>query len=53
MEKSCEMPKIFWKYYDLFRRKKITLDEYSAKTAIDKVKLQCLLTNVMENQNNR
>lgn len=29
-----EIPKIFWKYYDLFRRKLITLEEFSEKTSL-------------------
>ena len=29
-----DIPKIFWKYYDLFRRKKITLSQYSNNTGL-------------------
>lgn len=27
-------PKAFWKYYDLYRRKQITLDEYAVMTGL-------------------
>lgn len=27
-------PKIFWKFYDLFRRKQITLEQFSSETGI-------------------
>lgn len=30
------IPKIFWAFYDLYRRKQITLDEFSQKTNIAK-----------------
>lgn len=26
--KECNAPKSFWKYYDLFRRKKMTLNQF-------------------------
>lgn len=26
--KECNAPKSFWKYYDLFRRKKMTLEQF-------------------------
>ena len=29
-----DIPKIFWRYYDLFRRKQITLEVFSAKTGL-------------------
>ena len=29
-----EIPNIFWKYYDLFRRKQITLEAFSVKTGL-------------------
>ena len=31
---TVDVPKIFWKYYDLYRRKKITLTQYSEKTGL-------------------
>ena len=31
MKKECVVtpPKVFWKYYDLYRRKQISLEEFS------------------------
>ncbi len=29
-----EIPKSFWKYYDMYRRKKISLQEFSLKANI-------------------
>ena len=29
MEVMTEIPKSFWKYYDLFRRKQISLEDFS------------------------
>ena len=31
-----DIPKVFWKYYDLYRRNEITLNEYAVKTKISK-----------------
>lgn len=31
-KKEVEIPKVFWKYYDLYRRKEISLEEYSQKS---------------------
>ena len=31
---TVDIPKIFWKYYDLYRRKKITLTQYSENTGL-------------------
>lgn len=53
MEHNDEAPKIFWKYYDLFRRGLITIDEYSYKTSLKKDVLLWYITNVTENENNR
>ncbi len=33
---DVDIPKVFWKYYDLYRRKIITLEEYSEKTHISR-----------------
>lgn len=38
-----EIPNVFWKYYDLYRRKKISLKEYAAKTEIDEPTLKIFL----------
>ena len=34
-----EIPKIFWKYYDLFRRKVITLKEFSSLSNLSEEEL--------------
>ena len=31
-----EIPNSFWKYYDLFRRKQITLDDFSRLSGLSK-----------------
>lgn len=36
-----DIPKIFWKYYDLFRRKKITLSQYSEETELSVPDIKC------------
>ena len=36
-------PKSFWKYYDLYRRKKINLHEYAALSLIAEKELVLLL----------
>lgn len=44
---SClEIPNIFWKYYDLFRRKKITLDEFCALTSLTKEQIEAFLREI-------
>ena len=43
------IPKIFWKYYDQYRRRVITITEYAALTAIDKDVLMKYLAYVMKN----
>lgn len=44
-----EIPKVFWKYYDLYRRKQLTIDEYTSKTGLSKEKIQCFLQEILEN----
>ncbi len=34
VKKEVEIPKVFWKYYDLYRRKEISLYEYSEKAEL-------------------
>lgn len=34
-KKYGEPPKVFWKYYDLYRRKQITLNDYVVKTGLE------------------
>jgi len=38
-----DFPKIFWKYFDLYRRKKLTLDRYAELTGIPKKDLRLYL----------
>lgn len=33
-DETQSIPKIFWKYFDLYRRKKITLYQYSESTGL-------------------
>ena len=42
------IPKIFWAFYDLYRRKQITLDEFSQKTNIAKKNLQKYLQQILK-----
>ena len=43
------IPKIFWAYYDLFRRKQITIAEFSKKTGLSKQELHSFLQEISEN----
>lgn len=45
-----EPPKVFWKYYDSYRRKKITLSEYSLASGMPVNLIQYYLKNVVEKQ---
>lgn len=45
-----EPPKIFWKYYDSYRRKKNTLSEYTIATSIPTSAIQNYLKNIVEKQ---
>lgn len=36
---AVDIPKVFWKYYDLYRREEISLKEYSAKSNLTKDEL--------------
>ena len=40
-----EPPKIFWKFYDLYRRKKMSLDEYAIATDLSVSLIQRYLKN--------
>lgn len=50
LTKCEEPPKIFWKFYDSYRRKKITLSEYVIATGIPISVIQYYLKNVVEKQ---
>ena len=41
-------PKVFWKYYDLYRRKRISLSEYAAATGLSAFAIRLFLKNVVE-----
>lgn len=40
------IPKIFWKYYDLYRRNKINLEEFSQKTGLTKTEIEAYLKEI-------
>ena len=42
-----DAPKIFWKYYDLFRRKKITLAQYSESTELTITEIEKFLGEIV------
>ncbi len=46
MSSKIEIPKIFWKYYDLYRRKVITLEVFSLKTGISKDRILIYLEEI-------
>ncbi len=41
-----EIPKIFWAYYDLFRRKQLTLAQFSQKTGLAKEEVTRILKEI-------
>ena len=45
---TLEPPKVFWKYYDLYRRKRISLSEYAAATGLSAFAIWHFLKNVVE-----
>ena len=45
---TLEPPKVFWKYYDLYRRKRISLCEYAAATGLSAFAIRHFLKNVVE-----
>ena len=47
-EEVEEPPKAFWKYYDLYRRKRISLSEYAAATGLSAFAIRHFLKNVVE-----
>lgn len=44
------IPKIFWKYYDLFRRKQITLSQFSQETKLSEKELLRLLQEIIKKE---
>lgn len=45
---TLEPPKVFWKYYDLYRRKRISLSEYAAASGLSAFAIRHFLKNVVE-----
>lgn len=45
---TVDPPKVFWKYYDLYRRKRISLSEYAAATGLSAFSIRHFLKNVVE-----
>ena len=45
---TLEPPKVFWKYYDLYRRKRISLNEYAAATGLSAFTIRHFLKNIVE-----
>lgn len=48
--KTCanDIPKIFWKYFDLYHRKKITLAQYVEMTGLTRLEIRTLLNTIDE-----
>lgn len=44
-----EIPKSFWAYYDLFRRKQITLDQFSKKAGLANEVITRILKEISKN----
>lgn len=45
---TVDPPKVFWKYYDLYRRKRISLSEYAAATGLSAFSIRHFLKSVVE-----
>ena len=45
---TVDPPNVFWKYYDLYRRKRISLSEYAAATGLSAFAIRHFLKNVVE-----
>lgn len=43
---SVEIPKRFWKYYDLYRRRKISKKEFSFLSGIDEKEISVYLKSI-------
>lgn len=43
-------PKVFWKYYDLYRRNKISIAQYVEKTGITEYAIRIFLNQIGENK---
>lgn len=45
-EKNMDIPKIFWAFYDLFRRKQITLAQFSEKAGLPEDEINRILKEI-------
>lgn len=45
-------PKLFWKYYDLYRRNQLSLNEYSSVTGLSVFVIQNYLKTIVEKDAN-
>ncbi len=43
-KKDVEIPNIFWKYYDLYRRGKMTIEEFSRQSGLSVTNLKLYLS---------
>ena len=41
--KEYEIPKAFWKDYDLFRRKQITIEQFSCRAKLTKKEIRAII----------
>lgn len=44
-----DIPKIFWAFYDQFRRKQLTLAQFSEKTELPKKEITRILKEISKN----
>lgn len=44
------IPKIFWAYYDLFRRKQLTFDQFSERTGLSIEEITRILKEISKNE---
>lgn len=44
-----DIPKIFWAFYDLFRRKQLTISQFSERTGLTKEEITRFLKEISKN----
>ena len=44
-----EIPNIFWRYFDNYRRGVISIEEYQSKTGLSKMQIETFLKEISEN----
>ena len=47
------IPNVFWKYYDLYRRKQISLEEFVSLSQLTKSEIQAFLKKLATEQKKR